>query len=142
MNKNYFNKMFPLILIAIIILPMLSGCATLFSRPISTDDTRLSIEPYSTEYGLASWYGSEYAGNRTASGEIFNPHKLTAAHKTLPFSTIVRVTNLENGKSVVVRINDRGPFIPGRIIDLSHAAAGRIDMVRQGIVRVKLEIIQ
>ncbi len=76
--------------------------------------------------GLASWYGPGFQGRRTANGEKFNTHALTAAHKTLPFGTRVRVVNKRNGRSVVVRINDRGPYVRGRIIDLSHAAARAI----------------
>jgi rare lipoprotein A len=91
--------------------------------------------------GVASFYGNELAGNRTASGERFNPKQLTAAHRTLPIGSKIRVTNKANGKSVVVRINDRGPFAKSRIIDLSHAAAQQISMVRSGTARVKLELI-
>jgi rare lipoprotein A len=78
--------------------------------------------------GLASWYGPDFHGKLTSNREIYNMHALTAAHKTLPFGTYVRVTNLNNGKSVVVRINDRGPFIKGRIIDLSYAAARKLGL--------------
>jgi rare lipoprotein A len=91
--------------------------------------------------GVASFYGNELAGNRTASGERFNPKELTAAHRTLPIGSKIRVTNKANGKSVVVRINDRGPFAKSRIIDLSHAAAQEISMVRSGTARVSLELI-
>jgi len=93
------------------------------------------------ETGIASWYGHPYHGRRTASGEIYDMEKLTAAHRTLPFGTWVEVTNLANGKRVRVRITDRGPFVDGRIIDLSRGAAQEIDMVRAGIVRVRLEVI-
>lgn len=94
-----------------------------------------------TESGKASYYGDGdgYHGRKTANGEIFNQRKLTAAHKTLPFGTIVRVTNLSNGRTVKVRINDRGPFVRGRIIDLSTKAAEKIDMKRAGVVDVKLK---
>ena len=94
------------------------------------------------EKGEASWYGKKFHGRTTASGEIYNMHKLTAAHRTLPFGTIVEVTHLENGRKVVVRINDRGPSIRKRIIDLSYAAAKKIDMIVQGIARVRIEVIQ
>lgn len=94
-----------------------------------------------TETGVASWYGVPYDGRRAADGEIFDMHKLTAAHRTLPFDTWVEVSNLQNGKSVTVRINDRGPFVDGRIIDLSFAAAGEIEMVRSGTVHVRLRVI-
>ncbi len=93
------------------------------------------------ETGQASWYGGKFQGRQTANGEIFDTYKLTAAHKTLPFGTIVKVTNLHNNKSVEVRINDRGPFVEGRIIDLSKAAADAIDMTTRGVATVRLEII-
>ena len=95
----------------------------------------------SGETGMASWYGHPYHGRAAANGEIYDMEKLTAAHRTLPFGTWVRVTNLANEKSVEVRIIDRGPFVGGRIIDLSHAAAEVIDMVGSGITRVRLDIV-
>ena len=91
--------------------------------------------------GMASYYGDELAGNRTASGERFNPAQLTAAHRSLPFGSMVRVTNTSNGDSVIVRINDRGPFSHGRVIDVSHAAAREIGMHRSGTARVKLALL-
>ncbi len=91
--------------------------------------------------GHASYYGSELAGNRTASGERFNPRAMTAAHRSLPLGSKVRVTNQSNGKSVVVRINDRGPFVKSRLIDVSYAAAQQISMIRSGHARVKVELI-
>ncbi|MDR6833238.1 MULTISPECIES: septal ring lytic transglycosylase RlpA family protein [unclassified Sphingopyxis] len=91
--------------------------------------------------GMASYYGRELAGNRTASGERFDPAQLTAAHRTLPFGSLVRVTNVANGDSVIVRINDRGPFSHGRVIDVSHAAAREIGMHRSGTARVKLALL-
>ena len=91
--------------------------------------------------GVASYYGNELAGNRTASGERFDPGQLTAAHRSLPFGSMVRVTNTSNGDSVVVRINDRGPFSRGRVIDVSHAAAREIGMHRSGTARVKLALL-
>jgi len=91
------------------------------------------------EIGVASWYGKEYHGRNTSNGEIYNMYDMTAAHPTLPFHTLVRVTNLENGKRVEVRINDRGPFIEGRVIDLSYTGAQKIDMLGTGTARVSLE---
>jgi rare lipoprotein A len=93
------------------------------------------------ETGIASWYGNPYHGRRAASGEIYDMEKLTAAHRTLPFHTWVEVTNLTNGKKVRVRITDRGPFVEGRIIDLSRAAAREIDLIGPGIAKVRLEVI-
>jgi rare lipoprotein A len=91
--------------------------------------------------GIASWYGPNFHAKKTSNGEIYNMHAMTAAHKTLPMNTIVKVDNLDNGLSTVVRINDRGPFVSGRIIDLSNAAAHKIDMVKKGTARVKLTIL-
>jgi rare lipoprotein A len=88
--------------------------------------------------GMASWYGGEFHGKKTANGEIFNTYEFTAAHKELPFNTVVTVTNLTNGKTVKVRINDRGPFVAGRVIDLSYAAAKELGMVEAGTSRVKI----
>jgi rare lipoprotein A len=96
----------------------------------------------STESGVASWYGYPYHGRRAANGEVYDMEKLTAAHRTLPFDTWVRVRNLDNDKTVEVRIQDRGPFVRGRIIDLSRAAARNIDMIGPGIAKVKLTIIK
>jgi len=97
-------------------------------------------EPF--ESGMASWYGVPYHGQRAASGEIYDQEKLTAAHRTLPFGTRVRVRSLDRDISVVVRINDRGPFVKSRIIDVSHAAAVRLGMTDGGIVRVTLEVVE
>jgi rare lipoprotein A len=92
--------------------------------------------------GVASYYADEFHGKLTSNGEAFNMNDLTAAHRTFPFGTNVRVTNLENSKSVVVRINDRGPFKDGRIIDLSLAAAKELDLMLNGTGRVKLEVLE
>ena len=92
-----------------------------------------------TETGKASYYANSFNGKPTASGETFRQRKLTAAHKTLPFGTRVTVINIANGKKVKVRINDRGPFVPGRIIDLSHKAASRIGMLNIGVANVELK---
>jgi rare lipoprotein A (RlpA)-like double-psi beta-barrel protein len=93
------------------------------------------------QYGLASWYGRERHGRRTASGEIFDTYQLVAAHRTAPFGTYALVTNLTNGRTVQVRINDRGPSIAGRLVDLSYAAARQLDMVQIGVTRVKIELL-
>lgn len=94
-----------------------------------------------TEIGIASWYGYPFHGRAAANGEIYDMEKLTAAHRTLPFGTWVRVTNLTNNKTVDVRITDRGPFIPGRILDLSHAAAQNIELIGPGIAQVRIDVI-
>lgn len=99
---------------------------------------RKSFQGSGSENGLASYYSESYNGKKTANGEIFQSSRLTAAHKKLAFGTRVRVTNLSNGKSVKVKINDRGPFVTGRIIDLSRAAARKIDMINEGMVKVNI----
>ena len=92
--------------------------------------------------GVASYYAHDFHGKQTSNGETFDMNALTAAHRTFPFGTKVRVTNLENNKIVIVRVNDRGPFKEGRIIDLSMAAAKEIDLVRSGTARIRLEVIE
>ena len=91
--------------------------------------------------GTASWYGPNFHGNQTSNGEYYDMHSATAAHKTLPINTLVEVTNLENGLSTIVRINDRGPFVKDRIIDLSHQAAQEIDMIKKGTAKVTLKVV-
>ncbi len=93
------------------------------------------------QIGIASYYGPQWNGRTTANGERLNLSALTAAHKTLPFNTLVRVTDLDTGKSIVVRVNDRGPYVRGRIIDLTDGAAARLGILHKGIARVKLEVI-
>jgi len=100
-----------------------------------------SSPPTIVEAGLASWYGKKHQGKRTASGEVFDQKKFTAAHRSLPWGSIVKLTNLANGKSVEVRINDRGPFEKGRIIDVSRAAASVLGMVESGVAQVQLELL-
>ncbi|HEY9663162.1 MAG TPA: septal ring lytic transglycosylase RlpA family protein, partial [Allocoleopsis sp.] len=104
--------------------------------------TQISLGPIQFSLtGMASWYGPGFDGNYSASGEVFNQNALTAAHRTLPFGTLVRVTNLDTGLSVVVRINDRGPFSYDRVIDLSTAAAQTIGLVQSGVAPVNLEVV-
>jgi rare lipoprotein A len=114
----------------------LCGCGGKKRVPLPT-----AVRPGSTETGVASWYGHPYHGRRAANGEIYDMEKMTAAHRTLPFGTWVRVTNLENNRTVDVRIIDRGPFARGRILDLSHAAAVSIAMIGPGSARVKITVI-
>ena len=92
------------------------------------------------QIGVASYYGKKFHGRKTANGEVFNMYKLTAAHRVLPLGTYVKVTNLQNGRWVEVKVNDRGPFIEGRILDLSFAAALELEMVEQGTAKVMIEI--
>jgi rare lipoprotein A len=126
--------------LALSCLIFMSGCTGSQPRftPSGSDDApeALALE------GIASYYADEYNGRPTSSGETYDMHAMTAAHRSLPFGTMVRVTNVENGKSVDVRINDRGPFKAGRIIDLSLEAAKRLDMIGPGTAPVRLEILQ
>jgi rare lipoprotein A len=98
--------------------------------------------PLATETGRASWYGPPYHNRRGSNGEIYNMHAMTAAHRTLPLGSIVRVTNLKTGHTALVRITDRGPFIPGRVLDLSLAAARKVDVYQPGVAEVKVEVMQ
>ena len=94
------------------------------------------------QIGIASYYGSKFHKKRTANGEIFNMNKVSAAHKTYPLGTKVKVTNMKNGKSIKLTINDRGPYVKGRIIDLSYKAARKIDFVNQGTTKVRIDVIR
>ena len=118
--------------------PLLKPAAP--ALPIATPPQQPRIK--SVSQGQASWYGPGFFGNRTANGEVFRPGTLTAAHRTLPFGTQVRVTNMGNGRSAVVRINDRGPFHGHRVIDLAHGAANQLGLISSGIANVKLEVLQ
>lgn len=126
------KKLSPFLIIAV--LAVFTACRP--SRPVTLPASLGYVET-----GLASWYGLEFHGRPTSSREIFNQNDLTAAHPTLPFGTMVLVTNLDNGRQVTVRINDRGPFVKGRIIDLSYAAARMLDMIGPGTARVRLEVV-
>ncbi|HEX2858738.1 MAG TPA: septal ring lytic transglycosylase RlpA family protein [Alphaproteobacteria bacterium] len=125
-----------------------SGCAAegmnKVGEPYMVDGVRYTPAGSSAGYkekGIASWYGDDFHGKATANGECYNMYAYTAAHKTLPLPTVVRVTNLENNKSVVLKVNDRGPFVRGRLIDLSYAAAQSLDIVRMGSAPVMVEAI-
>ncbi len=121
--RSIFFLLIPLLLF------LVTGCATVrYNRVI--------------EYGVASWYGPDFHGKLTADGERYNQNALTAAHRTLPFNTYVKVINLNNGRNVVVRINDRGPYAKGRIIDLSKRAATILHMIGPGTARVKLVLVR
>jgi len=104
-------------------------------------DVPAESRPISVETGVASWYGAPYHNRRGSNGEIYNMHAMTAAHRTLPLGSIVRVTNLKTGHTAVVRITDRGPFVAGRIIDLSQAAARKVDVWQAGLATVRLEVL-
>jgi len=108
-----------------------------------TDSHSLSgARPLLVETGLASWYGGPYHNRQSSNGEVYNMHAMTAAHRTLPLGSVVRVTNVKTGHSVVVRITDRGPFIRGRILDLSQAAAKKTDVYLSGVATVRLEVLR
>ena len=119
----------------------MTGCATLLPEKGSMV-ALYDPKPSSVEFGKASFYGGRDIGKPTANGERYHASNCTAAHKRLPFNTMVRVTNLKNGKSVLVRINDRGPFVKGRTIDLTVVAARQIEMISDGIVPVKIEVLK
>ena len=121
-------------LVVLAVLALFAGGCAGTNRPAATP-------PDLAEVGEASWYGIEERGRPTASGEPMDPGAMTAAHRTLPFGTIVEVTELQTGRTVRVRINDRGPFVGARIIDLSHEAARRLGMLRDGVARVTLQIL-
>jgi len=109
--------------------------------PVIAKPPAAMARPVYTESGIASWYGPSFHSRHTSNGEIYDMNSLTAAHRTLPFNSIVRVTNVSSGQSVVVRVTDRGPFVAGRVIDLSRAAAKQIDIERPGTARVQLEVL-
>lgn len=111
------------------------------SNAVTRNSPRRYANIPGTMHGVASWYGREFHGRHTANGEVYNMHAHTAAHRTLPFGTIVRVTNLRNGRQALVRINDRGPFVPGREIDLSYGAARDLGMLEAGVVKVRLDVL-
>lgn len=110
-----------------------SGCSFVHNAMI------MDMEPI--QFGIASWYSNEFHGKKTSSGEIYNKNDFTGAHRTLPFGTPVKVTNIKNGRTTIIRINDRGPKRMDRKIDLSYAAAEKLGMIRDGIARVKLEVL-
>jgi rare lipoprotein A (peptidoglycan hydrolase) len=107
--------------------------------PQAKEEAAPAGKPETTQVGTASWYGPGFQGQETASGETFDQHALTAAHRTLPLGTEAKVTNLETGQSVNVTINDRGPYVQGRQLDLSQAAAKQIGLTKQGVTKVKIE---
>ncbi len=114
---------------------------TLFAAKTSLESNSRDYEVVSTSTGVASWYGGRWIGRKTANGEIYQARDMTAAHKSLPFGAHFRVTDMKTGESTVVRINNRGPFIRGRVIDLSAAAASDLGMKNRGLARVKLEVL-
>lgn len=122
----------------VVLATLLPGCGFIFGR---SKPPPIESRTGATQTGTASWYGPGFHGNRTSSGEIYDQYDLTAAHPTLPLGTRVVVSNLENGKAVEVRVNDRGPFVKGRAIDLSYAAAHSLGMIGPGTVPVRIEVL-
>ena len=135
------------ILLTIIFLLVSCGSSIAYGDYVNTTGmSRKQIEAIKnhpkTQIGIASYYGKKFHKKRTANGEIFNMYKVSAAHKSYPLGTKVRVTNLENGKSLKLIINDRGPFVSGRIIDLSYKAARKLGFVNQGTVKVRIDVLR
>jgi rare lipoprotein A len=129
---------------AIVVLALVTAaCAQPRREPERVAAVRTApAEPRAAQTGTASWYGQAHHGKKTASGEMFDMHALTAAHRTLPLGTRVLVTNLGNGRAVEVRINDRGPAVPGRILDVSYAAARALGAVGDGVFRVRIAVLE
>ncbi|WP_338766044.1 septal ring lytic transglycosylase RlpA family protein [Bernardetia sp. ABR2-2B] len=127
-----------LIFLSLLLVFSFSSCTSLFGSKKDTSDNSAKAGEHS-ETGIASYYNDKYEGRPTASGEKFRQKLMTAAHRTLPFGTMVTVTNLKNGKKIRVRINDRGPFKKGRIIDVTRKGAEQLDFVRDGLTKVKIE---
>ncbi len=156
MKKRFFLYFIPMVVIL-----LMTGCAqkkqnfhkTKYTTPAWHKATMKSYSVMGKRYhpttvsigqvqhGISSWYGPDFHGKYTSNGEVYNMHARTAAHKTWPMDTIVKVTNLQNGKSTVVRINDRGPFVRGRIIDCSYTAGKEIGLDKMGIAKVKVEVL-
>ena len=137
--KRLFCSTFSKSVLAILILTLLTDGSSRAGNP-EVGSIVTTLKAATPETGIASYYGVPYHGRQTASGEVFNMNDLTAAHPTLKFGTRVKVTHLVNNLSVTVRINDRGPFVKGRVIDLSQAAAKELQMVRSGLAEVRIEI--
>ena len=127
------SRLLPLLLFVV----LFAACASPRGTGLAPVAPRVGAE----QRGLASWYGHPYHGRRTASGEVYDMHRMTAAHRTLPFGTWIEVENLDNRRAVRVRVNDRGPFIDGRIVDLSRAAAVRVDGIAAGVFPARLRVI-
>ena len=133
-TKVYF------IIISIIVISAFTGCSV--SPRYNSNSLPSGVKVLEEEYGVASYYADKFHGRKTASGEVFDMNKISAAHKEMPLGTVVRVTNLKNGRWVVLKINDRGPFVKGRIIDLSYGAAKQLDFVREGTTDVRIEVLK
>jgi rare lipoprotein A len=139
--RKLFCATFSKQVLTVLIFTMLTGGLS-FGGSSDGKTTVAMLKAMTPETGVASYYGTKYHGRQTASGEVFNMNELTAAHPKLKFGTKVKVTHLANNRSVTVRINDRGPFVKGRVIDLSQAAAEELQMVHAGLAQVKIEIAE
>jgi len=145
MNHGRLKVLLSALLIVVFFL--LTACGprhrVVYERRIPSPEKETKIEKRETrevQQGIASWYGKDFHGKQTSSGEVYDMYQLTCAHQTLPLGTMVMVTNLENEKSVELKVNDRGPFVKGRIIDVSYAAAKMLDMCEKGTAMVKVEV--
>lgn len=137
-KSRRFIAFFPLIVVA----GVLGACSSSQEAyDLSGFHENRNYPVLESQEGVASYYSNRFQGRTTANGETYDKHMLTAAHRTWPFGTVVRVTSLESGESVIVRINDRGPHVRSRVIDLSYAAARELDMIRDGIVPVRLDVL-
>lgn len=141
LKENIYQKLPLAFLLGTVILVMHS-CAPAPRYRAGKIPSSSEVAHSRVEIGIASYYGRGFHGRRTASGEVFDMYGLTAAHRTLPFGTRIRVTNLHNGRTVVVRVNDRGPFVKNRILDLSYAAAREIGIIATGTAKVKIKVLK
>jgi rare lipoprotein A len=149
-NENERKLTMQIVVAFIVIVFSFSACSAnvRFSKTTNADSVKtIQAQKDKNNPNLAirwrcSYYGKKFHGRKTANGETFDMYQLTAAHKTLPFGTVLRVTNLDNQKTVTVRINDRGPFVKNRVLDLSYAAAKEIDLIKNGTAKIEAEIVQ
>ena len=131
------------LIILIIIVSFSFSCSSTVKYSARSGKKYKQVEPAGSEIiGYASYYGKKFHGRKTANGEIFDMYGKTAAHRSFRFGTVLRVTNLDNDKSVVVKVNDRGPFVAGRILDLSYGAAKELDMIASGVAKVRIKILK
>ncbi len=142
MNKLFCAQFLKSVLAGLLLMLTLLASGSAWAGNTEASSNVAPLKSATAETGIASYYGAKYHGQHTANGEIFNMNDLTAAHPTLKFGTKVKVTHLSSQRAVVVRINDRGPFVKGRVIDLSQAAAAELQMLRAGLAEVKIEIVE
>jgi rare lipoprotein A len=138
----YLNIFYLRIIFLTIVIVTLSACSSAVRFNSGQSESYGNTKPGTIITGKASYYGLQFDGRKTSNGEIFNMNKLTAAHRSLKFGTVLKVTNVKNNKSVVVRVNDRGPFNYERVLDLSQGAAEQIGMIKDGVAEVEIEILE